>query len=57
MEAEVREILKSTLKPKTRVKMGDALANLGRRLGLTNEDLAVIEQTHDTAPAEHMTFE
>ena len=31
-EAEVREILESVVKPEQRVRMGDALAELGRRL-------------------------
>lgn len=34
-EAEVREILESAVKPEQRVRMGDALAEVGRRLGLT----------------------
>ncbi|MDR1137826.1 MAG: hypothetical protein LBK91_05845 [Synergistaceae bacterium] len=40
------------METKVRVQMGDALANLGRRLGLTDEDFAVIEQARYTAPFE-----
>jgi plasmid stability protein len=36
-EAEVREILALEVKPETRVRLGDALAALGRDIGLTNE--------------------
>ena len=43
MEAEVREILKNTLKSEQRIRMGDALANLSNRLGLTDEDFAALE--------------
>ena len=56
-EAEVREILSSAVKPEKRVRLGDALAALGRKVGLTNEDLAIFDQTRDKTPAEPMSFE
>jgi plasmid stability protein len=56
-EAEVREILASAVKPEQRVRLGDALAALGREIGLTNEEFAVFEQLRDTTPAEPMRFE
>ncbi|ASP86998.1 FitA-like ribbon-helix-helix domain-containing protein [Sinorhizobium meliloti] len=56
-EAEVREILESAVKPEPRVRMGDALAELGRRLGLTNDDFAVFDEVRDKAPAQPMRFE
>ena len=34
-EAEVREILASVVKPEKRVLVGDALAAIGRKIGLT----------------------
>jgi hypothetical protein len=37
--------------------MGDALAELGRRVGLTNDDFAVLDQMRDKVPAEPMRFE
>jgi plasmid stability protein len=52
MEAEVREILKSTLESERRVLMGDALAELAQRLRLTNNDFAVFEQAREGIPAE-----
>lgn len=52
-EAEVREILESAVKSEKRVRMGDALAELGRRVGLTNDDFVVLDQV----PAEPMRFE
>ncbi|PND26162.1 plasmid stabilization protein [Sinorhizobium sp. M4_45] len=55
-EAEVREILESAVKPEQRVRMGDALAELGRRLGLTNDDSAVFDEVRDKAPAQPMRF-
>jgi len=56
-EAEVRAILANTVMPEKRVRMGDALAALGRRIGLTDEDVAALEQTRDRTPAEPMRFE
>ena len=56
-EAEVRAILSSAVKPEKRVRLGDALAALGRKVGLTNEDLAILDQTRDKTPAEPMRFE
>ncbi len=46
-EAEVREILAAAVKPPSRVRLGDALAALGREVGLTNEDVAVLQQGKD----------
>ncbi|MDR3279002.1 MAG: Arc family DNA-binding protein [Synergistaceae bacterium] len=57
MEAEVREILKNTLKPGRSVQMGDAMAELSRRLNLTNDDFAVLEQMRVKIPVEPMRFE
>ena len=56
-EAEVRAILSSAVKPEKRVRLGDALAALGHKVGLTNEDLAIFDQTRDKTPAEPMRFE
>jgi plasmid stability protein len=56
-EAEVREILASAVKPEARVRVGDALAALGRKIGLTNEDLEIFNQVRDKTPAEPLRFE
>lgn len=56
-EAEVREILATAVKPEARVRMGDALAVLGRKIGLTNEDFEVFDQMSDKTPAEPLRFE
>lgn len=50
-EAEIREILAAAVKPEKRVRMGDALAGIGRRLGLTNDDVAAMEGARNKAPA------
>ncbi len=56
-EAEVREILALAVKPETRIRLGEALAALGRKVGLTNEDFEVFEQVRDTTPAKPLRFE
>lgn len=56
-EAEVREILAAAVKPEARVRMGDALAALGRNIGLTNEDFDVFNQVRDKTPAQPLSFE
>lgn len=56
-EAEIREILERAVKPPKRVRLGDALAALGRKVGLTDNDFAAIETMRDKSPAEPMKFE
>lgn len=55
-EAEIREILEAAVRPPQRIRLGTALAELGRQVGLTVEDLAVLE-ARDKRPAEPVTFE
>jgi plasmid stability protein len=56
-EAEVREILAAAVKPEMRIRLGDALADLGRKIGLTNEDFDVFNQVCDKTPAQPLSFE
>ena len=56
-EAEIRDILERAVKPAKRVRLGDALAALGREAGLTEQDIAAIDQTRDKSPANPITFE
>jgi plasmid stability protein len=56
-EAEIRDILANAVKPTTRVRLGDALAALGREVGLTDDDFAALEQGRDKTPAEPLKFE
>ena len=53
-EAEIRDILAHAVKPEKRLRMGDALAALGRKIGLTSE---AFEQVRDKAVADPMRFE
>lgn len=56
-EAEVREILAAAVKPSSRVRVGDALAAIGRKIGLTHEDFAVFESVRDKTPAEPLSLD
>jgi plasmid stability protein len=55
-EAEVRDILESTVKPEGRVKLGSLLAEIGRRAKLTDEEFAVFEQVRDRRPSKPVNF-
>jgi plasmid stability protein len=56
-EAEVRDILEAAVKPQSRLRMGEALAALGRKVGLSDEDFELIDRVRDTVPAAPMKFE
>ena len=56
-EAEVREILAAVVKPEKRVRMGEALAAIGRKIGLTYEDFAVFEAVRDKTPPKPLSFD
>ncbi len=56
-EAEVREILANAVKSEARIHMGHALAELGKKIGLTNEDFKIFNQIRDKTPAEPQKFE
>ena len=56
-EAEVRAILAAAVKPEERVRVGDALARIGRRIGLTNDDFEVFDRLRDKTPAQPIKFD
>jgi plasmid stability protein len=56
-EAEIRDIAERAVKPARRMRLGDALAAMGRKIGLTDEDIAAVDQTRDKSPARPMIFE
>ena len=57
MEAEVREILESAVRPQGSVKLGSLLAEMGQRARLTDEEFALFEQARDRRPARSANFE
>lgn len=56
-EAEVREILAAVVKPAERVRIGEALAAIGRKIGLTDEDFAIFDSVRDRTPAKPLSFD
>lgn len=56
-EAEVREILAAVVRPAKRVQVGEALAAIGRRIGLSDEDVAALERMRDRTPAQPLSFD
>lgn len=50
-EAEVREIIAATVAPPGRLRMGEALAALGREIGLEDDDLSALDELRDRNPA------
>ena len=49
-EAEVRTILEEAVKPQGRLKLGSLLADIGRQIRLTDEELALINQRDKSLP-------
>lgn len=56
-EAEIRDILDAAVRPPERLRLGTALAELARQAGLTDGDIAVLEQVRDKTPAEPVRLE
>lgn len=55
-EAEMRAILDAAARPEERVRLGSAMAERSRRIGLTNEDVEALETGGDQRLAEPMRF-
>lgn len=53
-EAEIRDILEQAVRPQQRLRMGTALAAIGRKHKLRDEDLAIFDKKKK--PAEPMDF-
>ncbi|MCO4052681.1 MAG: plasmid stabilization protein [Bosea sp.] len=55
-EAEMRAILETAVRPDSRLRLGSALSQMSRKIGLTNADVEALEQTRNANPAEPMQF-
>ncbi|BBK32870.1 plasmid stability protein [Stella humosa] len=55
-EAEMRAILEAAVRPADRLRVGSALADLSRKVGLTNADVEALDQVRDDKPADPMGF-
>ena len=56
-EAEMRAILEAAARPEGRLRLGSTLAQMSRKIGLTNADVEALEPTRGGRPAEPMRFE
>lgn len=56
-EAEMRAILEAAVRPEGRLRLGAALAEIGRKHGVTKADLDALEQVRGSRHAEPMRFE
>lgn len=57
MEAEARDILEDALRGTKRVSLVEVLADIGRDVGLTDDDLKVFDQIRDNSPARTLEFD
>lgn len=55
-EAEMRTILEAAVRPEGRLRLGTALSQMSRKIGLTNADVEALEHVSDALPAEPMQF-
>ena len=55
-EAEMRAILEAAVRPAGRLLLGTTLADMSRKIGLTNVDVEALAQTCDRTPAEPLRF-
>ena len=56
-EAEIRDILEAAVRPADRLRLGSVLAEMSRKIGLTNADVEALEKGRDQRPAEPLRFE
>jgi plasmid stability protein len=56
-EAEMRAILEAAVRPEGRLRLGTALSEMSRKIGLTNADVEALEHGRDARAAEPMRFE
>ncbi|MGV6476642.1 FitA-like ribbon-helix-helix domain-containing protein [Azotobacter vinelandii] len=57
IEAEMRDILETAVRPQGRVKLGSLLSEIGRKVKLTEEEFAIFESARDKTPARAANFE
>lgn len=57
IEAEMRDILESAVKPQGRVRLGAMLAEIGRKVKLTEEEFAIFESVRHKTAARAAAFE
>ncbi|HMK88672.1 MAG TPA: plasmid stabilization protein [Methylocystis sp.] len=56
-EAEMRDILEAAVRPAGRLRLGSALADMSRKVGLSKADVEALELARDFEPAEPLRLE
>jgi len=56
-EAEIREILANAVKPEGRLKLGSLLADIGRKINLSDDEFSIFEQSRDKTQVKPVDFE
>lgn len=56
-EAEMRAILEAAVRPEGRLRLGTALSEMSRKIGLTNADVDALEGGREASSAEPIRFE
>ncbi len=56
-EAEMRAILEAAVRPTNRLRLGTALSEMSRKIGLTDADVDALEQARNNKSAEPLCFE
>ncbi len=56
-EAEMRIILEAAVRPEGRLRLGTALAEMSRKIGLSDADVDALDHTRDTKAADPLRFE
>jgi len=56
-EAEMRAILDAAVRPESRLRLGSALADMSRKIGVINADVEALEAARDARPAAPQSFE
>jgi antitoxin FitA len=55
-EAEMRAILEDAVRPVGRLRLGTTLADMSRKIGVTNADVDALAQSRDRTPADPVSF-
>jgi plasmid stability protein len=56
-EAEMRAILEAAARPEGRLRLGTALSEMSRKIGLTNADVEALDHISDISPAKPTRFQ
>jgi len=56
-EAEMCAVLEAAVRPGERLRLGKALSEIGRKVGLTNADVAALDRARDAVQAQPLPID